>query len=157
LLSAVSTQIATSLENARLYNIEREQRIQLEKLDELRSEFLLAVSHELKTPLTSIKGASELILDESFKPNDPRAKLLSIIKRNIDRMERRIQEPQSGLEMIDCPLPVLKFGPVNLTQIQMGIGVLGVDAYLPFKLPDRLFELLLTDVGDPQVVMHIWG
>jgi two-component system sensor histidine kinase KdpD len=106
LLSAVSTQIATSLENARLYNTEREQRIQLEKLDEMRSEFLLAVSHELKTPLTSIKGASELILDETLNPDDPQGKLISIIKRNTERMERRIQELLDFVKMRSSTLPL---------------------------------------------------
>jgi signal transduction histidine kinase len=83
---------ASAMENARLYNIEREQRIQLEELDKLRSEFLLGVSHELKTPLTSIKSASELILDDASNPDDPRSQLLSIIKHNTERMEKRIQE-----------------------------------------------------------------
>ena len=35
-----------------------------QEVDRLKSEFLTVVSHELQTPLTAIKGALELVLDE---------------------------------------------------------------------------------------------
>src|SRR5262249_26161009 len=35
-----------------------------QELDRLKSEFLTVVSHELQTPLTAIKGALELVLDD---------------------------------------------------------------------------------------------
>lgn len=36
--------------------------------ERLKSEFIAAVSHELKTPLASILGFSELLLDDSYSP-----------------------------------------------------------------------------------------
>ena len=41
-----------------------------EKREELRREFTSNVSHELKTPLTSIFGISEIIMNGIVKPDD---------------------------------------------------------------------------------------
>ena len=84
---------ALAIENAHLYGIERKQRLELERLDEMRSNFFIAVSHELKTPLTAIKGAGEIILDsQGVDLDSPEGELFSIINRNVQRMENRIQE-----------------------------------------------------------------
>jgi len=42
----------------------KEQNKKLNEIDKLKSEFLTRISHELKTPLISIKGYSELILEQ---------------------------------------------------------------------------------------------
>ena len=82
-----------AMENARLYGVERQQRMELERLDEMRSDFFIAVSHELKTPLTAIKGAGEIIIDgQGLDLDSPQGHLFSIINRNVQRMENRIQE-----------------------------------------------------------------
>ncbi|KKK40829.1 MAG: Signal transduction histidine kinase [Candidatus Lokiarchaeum sp. GC14_75] len=48
-----------------------DQNLELEKLNELKSEFLRRASHELKTPLISIKGFSDLILSSYTDQLDP--------------------------------------------------------------------------------------
>ena len=40
------------------------------KLDDMRKEFVADVSHELKTPLTSISGFAELLQNNMVRPND---------------------------------------------------------------------------------------
>ena len=48
LLMTIANQMAISLENARLYDLEKEARSRLEVLHEQRNAFILAISHELK-------------------------------------------------------------------------------------------------------------
>lgn len=40
---------------------------ELKKLEQIRKDFVANVSHELKTPITSIKGFSETLLDGAMK------------------------------------------------------------------------------------------
>jgi PAS domain S-box-containing protein len=56
---------------------------------EARDALMLAASHELKTPLTTLKGLSELLLD--FELSEPqRRELLQDLHGQADRMERLI-------------------------------------------------------------------
>jgi len=62
-----------------------------EKLDRMRKEFVANVSHELKTPLTSIKSYSETLMDDSYD-EDITKKFLSVINSEADRMDRLVRD-----------------------------------------------------------------
>lgn len=58
-----------------------------QELDRLKSEFLTVVSHELQTPLTAIKGALELVLeDDSGQLSRVQRRFLETIERNSARL-----------------------------------------------------------------------
>jgi signal transduction histidine kinase len=65
---------------------------ELKKLDELKSDFLSLVSHELKTPLSSMRISAEYLESEEHIDDPTRKELLSIILRNIDRQTRLIND-----------------------------------------------------------------
>lgn len=84
-LSVFADYVSVGLANARLYDIERARVAELTELDELKSQFLSTVSHELKTPLTSIIGSAS-VLRRTPLTDDERAEFLE----SIDRQARRL-------------------------------------------------------------------
>ncbi len=65
----------------------------LKKVDELKSQFMANVTHELKTPLVAIKGYNESILEGRFGPlTDKQRDGLRIAVRNVNRLQNLIQE-----------------------------------------------------------------
>lgn len=64
---------------------------ELKSLDRMKDDFLSNVSHEFKTPLTSIQGYSQLILDGTLGDiNDQQKKAVDTVIRNSDRLRRLV-------------------------------------------------------------------
>jgi two-component system sensor histidine kinase ResE len=66
--------------------------------DRLKDQFVTALSHELKTPMTVIKGMSEVL---SNQPDDkpPNRRLLETLSRNVDILDRMVVELLDVSEM----------------------------------------------------------
>jgi signal transduction histidine kinase len=65
--------------------MEVEQREKLEELNRLKSEFLSFASHQVKSPMTNIKGFIDLILDGIYgEINDKIREILTKVKNNIN-------------------------------------------------------------------------
>lgn len=63
----------------------------LEEVDRLKSEFLATLSHELKTPLVSIKGYLDLIASKKMGPlTEKQAKALQVSQRNASHLNSLI-------------------------------------------------------------------
>jgi signal transduction histidine kinase len=104
LMVTFAHQVAIALDNASAYQqIEelnvgleakvRERTKELEQADRLRSQFLSHVSHELKTPMTSIKGFLQNMLDGlTGGVNDKQRRYLSRMLENSDRLIRMIED-----------------------------------------------------------------
>lgn len=94
LVQTISTQLAAQLENALLYETERELRKELEKHDTQKTEFLHSIAHELKTPLTAILSSSEL-LDSEFALSDNseiKSRLINNIMHSSTLVNKRVSE-----------------------------------------------------------------
>lgn len=62
----------------------------IKRLENMRSQFVANVSHELKTPLTSIKGFTETL--KYVEDDETRKKFLDIIEKEADRLGRLIND-----------------------------------------------------------------
>lgn len=77
---------AVAINNARLYR-------QIQAANRAKSEFVSLVTHELRLPMTSIKGYTDLINSEMAGPiNDQQRQFLDVIRRNLDRMGALISD-----------------------------------------------------------------
>ena len=93
LAELLAERAALAVENAKLYTEQVEARRKVEDLSRLKDEFLSIASHELRTPVTSIKGytqlAKTLIRENDLNTSE---EYLDIALDQIDRMSRLILE-----------------------------------------------------------------
>ena len=93
LAELLAERASLAIENAKLYTEQVEARRKVEDLSRLKDEFLSIASHELRTPVTSIKGytqlAKMLIKEGDLNTSE---EYLDIALDQIDRMSRLILE-----------------------------------------------------------------
>ncbi len=98
----------------------------LRRLDEMKSGLLSVVSHELKTPLTSIRMAVHLLLEERVGPlTAKQAELMTAARDDSDRLDRIIA------------------GLLDMGRMESGRADLQLTAMRPEKLVDDAVAPLL--------------
>ncbi len=65
---------------------------EIRKLERVRSDFVANVSHELKTPLTSIKGFVETLIEGALEDKENARHFLQIIQEHTDRLNNLIND-----------------------------------------------------------------
>jgi len=113
----------------------------LQKLEEVRRDFVANVSHELKTPITSIKGFVETLLDGALEDSQDTKRFLEIINKQADRLNSIVEDllTLSRLEQEGKDKAELIFQNESLCEIlQSAIDVCIVDA------EDKNIEVQLT-------------
>ena len=88
----------------------------LRRLERVRRDFVANVSHELKTPITSIKGFVETLIDGAWKDPAEAERFLGIVGRQVDRLNAIIEDllSLSRLEQEDEESRIaLEDGPVR--------------------------------------------
>ncbi len=85
-ISRLCSHAAMALSNAILYS-------EVQQANHAKSEFVSLVSHELKTPMTAIKGYADLIAQGAVGPiNEVQANFLSTIRANVNRMANLVSD-----------------------------------------------------------------
>jgi len=64
----------------------------LKRLESIRKDFVANVSHELKTPITSIRGFVETLLDGAMSNAEDTKRFLEIINRQTDRLNSIVND-----------------------------------------------------------------
>lgn len=87
----------------------------LEKSEQTRQEFIANVSHELKTPMTTIAGFAEGLLDGTI-PREDEEKYLAVIADETRRLSRLVREMLDMSRMQDKMADPKSMKPFNLTE-----------------------------------------
>lgn len=169
LLTGLSTQASIALENAQLYNQvqdlsenlqekvdeqtkELKQAFEkLKRLDEAKSEFISIASHQLRTPLTAIKGYLSMILEGRYgKLNKKMREKMKRVYKSGERLVNlvntlldisRIETGRIKLEEEKVQIEGLIEGIIDELKIQVD----NKDLYLKFKKPKKKIPKIRID------------
>ncbi len=64
----------------------------IKRLEKIRSDFVANVSHELKTPVTSIKGFVETLIEGAMNEPDDAARFLGIVAKQVERLNSILED-----------------------------------------------------------------
>ncbi len=149
LLDLYASEIGVAIRNAELFNQVGDQNKQLRQLSEVKDDFLRGVSHNLQTPLTSIRSNADALAATN---DDPR---LTIISDQADRLTRMVQQLLLvGRLESQPPRPtadVLAIGP----RVQRAWDALAVTDRL-LRLQDGAPDWLAVADGD-QLDQVLWA
>lgn len=162
LLETVARQAAMGVENSRLYTQERERLRELESLGRLKSTLLLTVAHELKTPITAIRTAVDLLAEEASAQQAGRhsGRLISIIHRGVDRLQRLVQESLDYAQMQSASLQ-LNLQPTDMVHlfqevaVFMGPAFKGKKQILELDLPESVPAVLVDQTRVERVLLNL--
>ncbi len=122
----------------------------LKKIDTMRREFLANVAHELRTPVTSIRGYAETLADPNLS-DAQRKEFSGVVHRNAVRISRLVDDllqlesvqhrPRSQRERVPVPLqPVAESVMANVRRIATEN-----DAILSVDIPEGLTVMAHSD------------
>lgn len=133
---------------------------ELKSLDKMKDEFISNVSHELKTPLVSIIGYSELVDDESLgKISDEQKKALDTVLRNSERLRHlvdsllfisKVQDRTIEYEFENIPIAEIIDDVIHKMFLEIKKKHLSIENNIPGNLPlingdrDKLTKLLIS-------------
>jgi PAS domain S-box-containing protein len=126
------------------------------EVDRMKSEFVSIVSHEMRTPMTAIKGYLELILMGTAVDPQTQHSFLQVVKANADRLTDMVDE-LLDVSRIEAGRIQMRFQSISVrhtfqevsTLLQKALGNKPVE--LRLQLPDDLPNV----VADPGRLMQI--
>jgi signal transduction histidine kinase/HAMP domain-containing protein len=149
LLELYAAEIAVAIRNAQLFERIEAQNAQLVELDAAKDDFLRGVSHNLQTPLTSIRAYADQL--EADRPD----RRLTIIGEQSDRLSRMVRQLLTVSRLESGALRSRAEVLALATHVRRAWEALGkVEA--PFDLDDRAGGWLV--VADPdQLDQVLWA
>jgi len=109
-LNRLSDQAAIAISNAQLY-------AEVQQANDAKSEFVSFVAHELKNPMTSIKGYTELLAAGAVGPiNEMQTNFLHTIRSNVERMSTLVSDLNDNSK-IEAGRLRLDYKAVDLSEV----------------------------------------
>jgi two-component system, OmpR family, sensor histidine kinase KdpD len=153
-LTVCAENAAIAISNARLYELEKESAASLAELDLKRRDFLATMTHDMKTPLTSILGYVKLLRGAHGLSPEEIKKFTDVVDRQGHRLLSMIEQILVAARLEEAT-PTLSRQELDLRhiveeEVAAFRGVLGgrnISVQMPDKVP--------TTYGDPSAVEHI--
>jgi signal transduction histidine kinase len=132
LLRALGSVTGLALDRVRLYQKEHETRLQLERANEVKANFIALAAHELRTPMTTIHGFVTTLYHLGDRLDDDQRKAVrdALIKQT-DRMARLVEQL---LDLSRLDADAIEIVPEHV------------------KVRDHVEEIVRTVAPDPQAV-----
>ena len=133
---------------------------QLTQLDRLKADFVTTVTHELRTPMTSIKALSKILLDNKDLPKEQHDEFLSIVVSETERITRLINQVLD-IERIQSNAYNWKMERVNINALiekaGKGIKPICIEKGIECQLVMPDFDIFITADNDriTQVVVNL--
>ena len=119
---------------------------QLNKLEQIRKDFVANISHELKTPITAITGFAETLLEGALDDKQHAIKFLQTIKANSERINGLVDDLMT-ISRIE--LGVIR---VSKTQVRFADVAETVLALLKNKAAEKKLSLTVSLLPDVEVI-----
>jgi signal transduction histidine kinase len=135
---------------------------QLQELDRLKADFIATVTHELRTPITSIKALSKILSDNKELPSTQKDEFLGIIVSESERITRLINQVLD-LDKIQSNREDVFFEKLNLVKIvektYLGLQPLMKEKQIEPSLKINASEAMLWGHADrlTQVITNLLG
>ena len=131
-----------------------------EKLENMRKEFVANVSHELKTPLTTIKSYTETLLDGAMESKELTTQFLEVVESEADRMARLVQDL---LRLSNIEFKQTKWNKVEVdlseiikdTVLKVNVSAKNKNQELDCKIPEGVIPVLIDTDSIEQVLLNI--
>lgn len=89
----------------------------LKKLEKIRTDFMATISHEFKTPLTSVMLGTDLLLNnEMGELNDDQRSITVALKEDCDRLSELVNDIME-LTKLESDKAIYKIGPCSIVRI----------------------------------------
>jgi len=129
---------------------------QLKRVDEMKSEFVSLVSHELRAPLTALNGGLEVALQSTDTLPPSSRRILEAMVKESDRLTRFVQTILDVSRMEAGNL-TLNLGPVAVSPVlhRAVEVVLGSRRELTWNLPDQIPPVWADEVYFEQILRNL--
>jgi two-component system, OmpR family, phosphate regulon sensor histidine kinase PhoR len=115
---------------------------ELKRLEQMRKDFVANVSHELKTPITSIKGFTETLLDGAMNDKNTLEAFLNIILKESGRLQTLIQD------LLDLSKIEQQGFALNIQKVNLVMMLNEVITILESKANEKDISLMLETSGE---------
>ena len=160
-LSVLNNQLEILVEEktadlTRAYHKLEEQNTTLKELDQLKSDFVSLVSHELRAPLTTINGGIELILTGKNQLSGHTRDNLQLVQTEILRLNRFV-ETILDLSALEAGKMPVYLAPVSLKSMinQMGSFIRSYKEKVIWNIPEDFPPILVDEQALTSVIFHL--